>query len=86
MELRTYLLLQTLMITFFMVMMYFVSLRVENIERRKFLDSLDNYSFDYNDYDKTEEKGIIKNQYIVVLNDNATFIDGIYRYFKNDKT
>jgi len=76
MELRTILLVQTLMITFFMVSIYFILLRVEEIEKRKFLDSLDDFNRDFYDYeDNTEEKGIIRNQYIVVLHENATFID-----------
>jgi len=79
MELKTILLIQTLMITFFMVSIYFILLRVEENEKRKFFESFDDFSSDYFDYDSNiEEKGIIRNQYIVVLHDNATFIDGEY--------
>ncbi|ORX60148.1 subtilisin-like protein [Piromyces finnis] len=59
-----------------MVSLYVLVLRIDSINEKKFLDNLDKIS--KNHFEDNEAKtGIIRNQYIVVLKDNATFIDEI---------
>lgn len=74
MDLKTLFLIQAVIISFFLVSIYILVLRIEAVEEIKFKESLNKYNY----LDEKDEKdiGVIKNQYIVVLRENATFIDG----------
>jgi len=76
MNLRTLLFIQAIAISFLLVSLYILVLRIEAIEERKFNENFDNNKYyDLDDDNEESDTGIIKNQYIVVLRDNATFID-----------
>jgi len=77
MDLKTLFLIQAVIISFFLVSIYILVLRIEAVEEIKFKESLNKYNY----LDEKDEKdiGVIKNQYIVVLRENATFIDEFTR-------
>jgi len=67
MDLKVLFLIQILLIFCFSISLYVIELRIESIEERKYNKNLN---------ENEDNTGIIKNQYIVVLRENATFIDG----------
>jgi len=80
MELKTLILIQVLVITFFITSLYLLVSKIDSIAEKKFLEHLDNIGRDYDYFeDDGAETGVIRNQYIVVLRDNATFIDELTR-------
>ncbi|ORX77111.1 subtilisin-like protein [Anaeromyces robustus] len=79
MNIKTLLLIQAIIIAFFFVSLYFLVLKIEDIEEKKFNDFLNSIINDNNESIEENSTGIIKNQYIVVLRDNATFIDEFTR-------
>jgi len=76
MDLRNLLLIQAIIISFFLVTLYVLLLKIEAIEEGKLIESLEDNKFNFDENKKENNIGVIKNQYIVVLRDNATFIDG----------
>jgi len=77
MEFKTFILIQTLVLTFFITSLFILISKIDKIAQKKFLDHIENIGKDYDYFeDKENETGVVRNQYIVVLRDNATFIDG----------
>jgi len=70
MDLKVLFLIQILLIFCFSISLYVIELRIESIEERKYNKNLN---------ENEDNTGIIKNQYIVVLRENATFIDEFTR-------
>jgi subtilisin family serine protease len=79
MDLRNLLLIQAIIISFFLVTLYVLLLKIEAIEEGKLIESLEDNKFNFDENKKENNIGVIKNQYIVVLRDNATFIDEFTR-------
>jgi len=75
MDLRNLLLIQAIIISFFLVTLYVLLLKIEAIEEGKLIESLEDNKFNFDENKKENNIGVIKNQYIVVLRDNATFIN-----------